>query len=451
MEATADPFAVAADLLDPPERKLAGDWRDEARPEQLPPEGEWTTIFLRGGRGSGKTWAGARILLDEIEADPLFATEGPGAWAVVAPTYADARDKCIEGESGVLDALGTTRGEIEAGRSRTVHRWNRSIGELALRDGTRIVIDGADDGATTIQGENLRGAWCDEVGLWKKWQTAWDESLGYAIRKGSARRIATGTPKRDRPARVLIERLLSDAHVVSRRLLTKDNWDNLAATFKETVLRTASTELGRQELEGELLEEAEGALWKRDWIEGGRVLTGPDGWRRKVLALDPSDGTSESDEQAWCLAGLGEDRHIYVAESEGFRTSPLEWLTGAVTLAHRTDAMIVIEKNHGGEYLVELLQQAMKEVGLRVPVNVVHASDGKRTRAGHAAMLYESGANTDDHVVHHIGTHPELEDQMVNWTDEPGVPSPDRLDALVWALADLRQMAEAPAERVLVV
>jgi phage terminase large subunit-like protein len=257
-------------------QKVHGHWRELARPDQLPPEGEWTTLLLRGGRGSGKTWAGAHILAEEIETDPLRESEGPGKWAIVAPTYGDARDKCIEGESGMLAALHTTRGEVEAGMSPTVRTWNRSLGELVLHDGTEIVIDGADDGATTIQGENLRGAWADELGLWKQWETAWDESLGYAVRKGRARRIATGTPKRDRQARTLVKRLLADPEVVSRQLRTRDNWENLSATFRATVLRTAGTELGRQELEGEMLEEAEGALWRREWIEFCRTDTEPE-------------------------------------------------------------------------------------------------------------------------------------------------------------------------------
>ena len=175
-------------------RKQAGTWRDTARPDQLPPDEDWVTLFLSGGRGSGKTWAGAHLLVEEIESDPARETEGPGVWAIVAPTFASARDKCIEGESGLLAALNTTAQEVKAGISPTVETWNRSIGELFLRDGTKVMIDGADDGAPTIQGENLRGAWCDEIGLWKKWKEAWDEAIGYAVRKGRARRIVTAPP-----------------------------------------------------------------------------------------------------------------------------------------------------------------------------------------------------------------------------------------------------------------
>lgn len=427
------------------------DWRKTARLDQLPPADDWETVLLLGGRGSGKTWSGAHMLREEIENDPVFADEGPGVWAAVAPTFADARNKCIEGESGLLAAFHTTRAEVEKGISPTVKTWNRSIGEMVLLNGQKILIDGADNGAARIQGENLRGVWCDEIGLWKMWETAFDESIGYALRKGHSRTIATGTPKRDRPARALIKRLMGDEHVVSRRLLTRDNWGNLSEPFKRRVLRTSNTSLGQQELEGIMLDEAEGALWKREWIDLGRVLQGPEVYRRRVLALDPSDGNDESDEQAWCLAGIGEDRHIYVSDSEGMRTSPHDWLTKAIALAHRTHAQIVVEKNHGGEFLVDLLKQAMKDSGLKVPFKMVTASDGKRTRAEPVAMLYEQGANTGDPVVHHIGDHPELEDQLRNWTGELGVASPDQLDSMVWALSELMDYADKPAVKTLVV
>jgi predicted phage terminase large subunit-like protein len=419
-----------------------GNWREQARPDQLPPEDEWTTLFLSGGRGSGKTWGGAHILVEEIEHDPAMATEGPGVWAIVAPTFADARDKCVEGESGLLAALHTTQAEVKAGISPTVAVWNRSLGEVVLHDGTKIVIDGADDGAPTIQGENLRGAWCDEIGLWKKWKEAWDEAIGYAVRKGRARRIVTGTPKRDKPARVLVKRLIAEAktnpRIVARRLLTKDNWANLSDTFKDTVMLTASTELGRQELEGIMLEEAEGALWKRAWIDKGRVASvAGKTITKRLLALDPADGLEDGDEQAMCLVGEDEAHEYYVIRSEGMRKTPTEWLTAAVTLANETGAAIVVEKNHGGAFLVELLEQIMGELGIRVPVLEVTASDGKRTRAEPVAMLYEQGHNTGHPVVHHVGDLPDLEDQQCNWTGEPGIPSPDQMDACVWGLTGL--------------
>lgn len=420
-------------------RQRKAPWPEQARPDQLPPDhDDWATLLLTGGRGSGKTWAGAHLLKDEIDKDPLKDTEGPGEWGIVAPTFGDARDKCVEGESGFLAAFHTTRNEVDGGYSPTVEKWNRSIGEMYLRDGTKITIDGADDGAPTIQGTNLRGAWCDEIGLWKKWKEAFDEALGYAVRKGRARRICTGTPKRDKPARVLIKRLLNDPRVVSRRLLTADNWHNLSDVFKETALLTKDTELGRQELEGLLLDEAEGALWKRDWIKEGRIAPNevPGGWGRKFLALDPADGEYEGDEQAWALVAEAGGTY-YLLDSEGMRKTPTEWLERAVLLADQVGAGLVVEKNHGGAFLMSLLEQVMQEVGVRVPVLEVHASEGKRTRAEPVAMLYEQGFKRNQPQVRHVGEFPDLEDQLCNWTGEPGIPSPDRLDALVWAITAL--------------
>ncbi len=419
--------------------EVNGSWRQRARPEQLPPDAEWGTLFLSGGRGSGKTWAGGHIFRELIDADPLRESEGPGEWAVVAPTFGDARDKCIEStESGLLRAFGTTIAEVESGTSPTVAKWNRSIGEMYLHDGTFIQIDGADDGAYRIQGLNLRGAWCDEVGLWKKWRTAWRESVGFALRKGQARRIATGTPKRDLPARQLIRELLHDSAVVSRRLLTADNWDNLSEAFRHEVARYEGTELGRQELEGILLEEVEGAQWAREWIEVGRVSRGPrKGYRVMGLGLDPADGGVDGSEQAVCLAGLGMDNHLYVALSDGMNTSVGAWLRYAITEAHDNRAMIVVEKNHGGEALVELLEAQMKEMGTRVPYKVVWASQGKMTRAEPVALIYEQGATSGKPKIHHIGHHPVLEDQMTSFTGASGERSPDRLDALVWVVTEL--------------
>ncbi len=425
-------------------------WRERARPDQIPPD-DFTTFFVTGGRGSGKTWPGAHILAEELLTDPFLEADGPGEWAVIAPTFADARDKCIEGESGLLAALYTSKNEVEAGISPTVKTWNRSLGELILRNGQHVFISGADDGAPKIQGLNLRGAWCDEIGLWKKWKEAFDESLTYALRKGRARKVITGTPKRDRPARVLVKRLMDDPNVVTRRLLTKDNMANLSPVFLEEVMKTANTSLGRQELEGLMLDEAEGALWKRNWIDLGRIASAPDSWIRKILALDPADGGDQSDEQAWVLVGTGENRDFYVLESEGMRTTPTAWLTAAVKRARDANAAIVVEKNHGGQFLMNLLDKVMDEVGVKVPVLEVNASDGKRTRAEAPAMLYEQGFNTGTPRVHHVGDLPELEDQMVNWTGEPGLKSPDRLDALVWGLSELMARAEAPKKRVLTV
>lgn len=422
-------------------------WRTRARADQLPPADPWQTLFYRGGRGSGKTWAGAHVFAEEILGDPR-RTEG--AWAIVAPTFADARDKCIESdESGLLVALGTSKAEVDAGRSPVVRTWNRSIGELFLHDGTRIVIDGADDGAYRIQGENLRGVWGDEVGLWKKWKDAFDESIGFALRKGRSRMVLTGTPKRNQPARKLIKRLMADPDVVVRQLLTRDNLANLSAAFKQAIKRFVGTELGRQELAGEMLEDAEGALWKRDWIDDLRVEEPPyAGWQRAPrMGVDPSDGTEDGAEHAYTVSALGMDHDLYVAEHGASRATPYDFACHCLERADAHGATIVLEKNHGGAWLVEVFERAMKDMKLHVPIKVIHAAQGKMTRAEPVASLYESrklGGQVLPGRVHHIGMHDELEDQMCNWTGAAGEKSPDRLDSLVWSLSDFTDLSFGP-------
>lgn len=418
------------------------------RPEQRPP-GTWQKFFLRGGRGSGKTLGGAVAYAEEIMSD---RQRSEGAWAIVAPTFADARDKCIESEeSGLLVALGTSVREIEAGVSPVVAKWNRSIGEVVFHDGTRVVIDGADDGAYRIQGENLRGCWCDEVGLWKKWKISWDESITFALRKGNSRIIATGTPKRAMPARALVRRLIDDPKCVERRLRTVDNLANLSLAFREAAVDPhVGTTLGAQELEGVLLENAEGALWQLDWIEAVRVDEAPpSGWQSMpVVGVDPSDGTDDGAEHAFTVVGLGYDNDLYVIESKGLRGSPTAFARHVVLTTDAYHGRIVVEKNHGGQWLVDVFKRAMTDLGVHVPLKVVSASQGKLTRAEPVAALYEP-RRIDGKVipgrVHHVGFHEQLEDQMVNFTGAAGETSPDALDSAVWALSEFTGQSFKPA------
>ena len=184
LERVADSLAGAP--VDPRLR-----WRLMARPEQLLPPDDWRIVYWQGGRGSGKTASGAGALADWVLSD----TDGGGEYGIIAPTYADAWTKCVEGEAGILQALGTSMAEIKDHRSVTVRSAWRTYGQVVLHNGNVIYIDSASEGGLRIQGRNLRGAWCDEIGLWEKWETAWNESLKYAVRKAGARIIATGTPK----------------------------------------------------------------------------------------------------------------------------------------------------------------------------------------------------------------------------------------------------------------
>jgi phage terminase large subunit-like protein len=391
-------------------------WRDAARPEQIPPDG-WRTWYVRGGRGSGKTWTGGNTLAE-------MALETPGEYGVVAPTDSAVRDVCIEGPSGLIHALGTNLAEIKRGASRLVLSYNQSSAILRLRNGSVIYADGADDGAPTIQGKNLRGLWADEVGLWRKWQQAWEESIRYAVRLAPARIVATGTPKRGHP---LVKALMADGAVHKTLLKTSDNAANLdPRLLAELYAKYGGTTLGRQELEGEILDDVPGALWHRNVIEMLRVSVAPE-LTRIVVAIDPSATSTESaDEAGVVVAGVDALGEGYILEDLSARTSPSLWAAAAVSAYHvRKADRIVAETNNGGEMVEALLRVIAPSVSYKA----VTATHGKTTRAEPIAALYEQGR------VHHVGAFESLEDQMCSWV--PGEKSPDRMDALVWALTDL--------------
>ena len=233
------------------EKALQERWRLKARPEQLPPDGEWRVWYVRGGRGAGKTRTGAETLA-------AWIAEYPGDYAIIAPTYGDAKGVCVENRSsGLLKVLGGYPGSL-------IDNWNRSEGVIYMENGSKVLLDGADDGALRIQGNNLNGAWCDEVGLWKQWETAWNYSLRPAIRVAPARIVATGTPKMGHQ---LIGYLLAAPNVVHTHMRTADNIQNLqGSSILDMAAEWEGTTLGRQELEGEYIEALEGEILRReDW------------------------------------------------------------------------------------------------------------------------------------------------------------------------------------------
>jgi phage terminase large subunit-like protein len=418
-------------------------WHKTARPEQRLPEGDYRVFLMLGGRGAGKTRSGAQGLAEIILSD----TEPNGQYGLCAPTYRDAWTVCVESESGILRALGTTPGEIKHGTSRLVEYAHRSYGEIGLRSGHIIYVDSADDGALRIQGKNLRAIWADELGLWSKWQTAWDESIRYAVRKGASKIIATGTPKVSRPARALIRRLLrgEEPGVIVRRLRTVDNAANLSEAFYASVIGAAKgTRLERQELEGELLDDVANALWTRDLLEDIQVpAVGAEGGigylHGAVIGVDPSDGAEDSDEQAYTVSGRGAptDHYLYVAESWGGQMAPAAFARKVILKAAEWNARIAVERNHGGAWLTATFHQVMKELdaagklpdGRKPRVETIWASQAKRTRAEPVSALYERGV-----VRHAGGPFVELEDQQCSFTGAAGERSPDRLDSLVFSL-----------------
>jgi phage terminase large subunit-like protein len=448
-----------------------------ARPDQLmPPESDpWRICYWQGGRGSGKNRSGAGGLTEWVLGD----TDGEGEYGVIAPTYADAWTKCIEGESGLLAALGTNMSEIKDHSSRYVRAAWRTYGQVIFHNGIIVYVDSAAEGAPRVQGRNLKGIWCDEIGLWEKWETAWHESIKYAVRRGISRILVTGTPKISRPARKLIRSLIRNdpehGGVVVRKLRTIDNADNLSPEFRRAVIGMASgTRLERQELEGDLLEDVANSLWTRDQLDSIHSPApgepgGPEYLLQTVIGVDPSDGNETSDEQAYTVVSRGpnEDPHLYVVESWGGQESPVIFAQRVIRRAVELDATLIVEKNHGGGWLKSVFYLVMKEMGVNVRVRLIHASQAKRTRAEPVAALYQRGGGQ---MVRHCRktiielcdcadkAHPaghrmadtsfnELEDQMVTFTGAQGERSPDRLDSLVWGCSPFLKMTMGAPER----
>lgn len=390
-----------------------------SRPEQAAPAGDWSTWLIQSGRGWGKTRTGAEWLAEGALTQP--ATR----WAIVAPTFTDGRDTCIEGESGLLSVLRRRRPTV-----RWDDHWNRSLGELVLPNASRVKLFTSEkpDG---LRGPQHHGAWCDEAAAWRNAKDTWD-MLQFGLRLGaSPRAVVTTTPK---PVK-LVRTLVADPTTVITRGSTFDNARNLAPSQLER-LRTLyeGTRLGRQELYGELLTDTPGALWTVGMIDDARVERAP-AMQRVVVAIDPAVTSGEdSDSTGIVAAGVGVDGHLYVLHDRTCRESPERWARRAVDLYDEVEGdRIVAEVNNGGD----LVEAVLRTVDPSVPVRKVHASRGKRMRAEPVAALYEQGR------VHHVGGLPELEDQMTTWTPD-SADSPDRLDALVWALTDL---AVEPANR----
>jgi len=359
------------------------------------------------GRGAGKTRTAAEYLAWQAITNPETR------WAIVAPTHADARDTCVEGESGILNVL-RDYGVLKD--------YNRSRSEIFLTNKSRIKLYSGEE-PDRLRGPQFHGGWFDELAAFK-YPEAWDQYQFGARLGNHPRTIVTTTP---RPTK-LIKDLLKRDNVRVVRGSTFDNAKNLApSALAELRLRYENTRLGRQELYGEVLEEVEGALWTRDIIESARVTKCPP-LVRIVVGVDPAVTSGESsDETGIVVAGITADGHYYVLDDKTLRATPDAWARVAVNTYHEHKAdRIVAETNNGGD-MVTLL---MRQVDSTVSVKKVTATRGKQLRAEPISSLYEQGR------VHHVGYFAELEMQMCEWTPQSN-ESPDRLDALVWAITEL--------------
>lgn len=384
-------------------------WLQLARKEQLPPEGDWNTWLYLAGRGAGKTRTAAEWLAWEAISKP------DTRWAIVAPTYSDARDTCAEGESGIINILH---------RYGVLTTYNRSMGEITLNNGSHIKLFSADE-PDRFRGPQHHGAWCDELAAYR-YEDAWHQ-LQFGLRLGSKPRIViTTTPRPTSLIRQIAAR--EDGTVALTRGSTFDNAANLApSALLELQARYNGTRLGRQELYGEILEDQEGALWTRGLIDRNRLKEHPP-LSRIVVSIDPAvTNTAASDETGIIVAGCDAGGHGYVLHDGSMKGSPLEWAQKAVELFDRYKAdSLLVEVNQGGD----MVSAVLKQVRTTLPIREIRAHVGKKLRAEPVAAMYEQGR------IHHVGEYPQLEDQMTIWTPADA-NSPDRLDAMVQAFSDL--------------
>jgi phage terminase large subunit-like protein len=399
------------------------DWQFGARDDQLPPlhaanGNPWRTWLLLGGRGSGKTRAGA----EWVRAVALGLWPGEpaaGRIALVGPTQAHVRSVMIEGVSGLMSVHPRSeRPVLEISKNQLV--WPRT--------GAIAQFFSAED-PEGLRGPQFDAAWCDELGRWKRGNRAWD-MLQFGLRLGTLpRQVVTTTPR----ATKLMKAIMSDAATAVTRARTVDNAAHLAPAFIAEVTRMyAGTALGRQELDGEVVTERPDSLWQRKWLVEARIARAPDDMRRIVVAVDPPvTATENADTCGIVVAGLGPDARAYVLADRSLQgRDPATWAR-AVIAAFRDFAAdrIVAEANQGGDLVVNVI----RSVEPNAPVKKVHASRGKFARAEPIAALYAEGR------IVHVGEFPALENQMCDFGPE-GLSegrSPDRVDALVWALSEL--------------
>lgn len=419
-------------LLEPP---APHPWRLTALPHQLEAANATETYtVLCAGRGSGKSHTASHVLTEWIE-------EEPGDYAIVAPTFSDTQKICVDGPSGFLKAAGDR-----------VESFNKNEYIIYMKNGSRVIL-ASSDAPDRVRGLNLTGFWCDELGSFKR-DEVWTEGLEFATRIGRTRRIITTTPKRG--SKILKDLLKradgGDPDVRLIRASTRANAANLSEVFLRTVeQRYAGTTLGRQELDGVLLDDVEGALVTGGQIEKSRVRADevPELWRI-VVGVDPAvTNTKDSDETGIVVAGIGPAPegwqplpgqlvlagapHIYLLEDVSGRRGVNEWARQVLITADEWAAdAIVAEKNQGGDLVDSNIRLNATVADLAIPrIQLVHASKGKYTRAEPVGALFQQGR------LHVVGTMPKLEDSWTEFVPGDGKQSPDRMDASVWSVVGL--------------
>lgn len=402
------------------------DWETNARTDQRIPAGDWRIWCILAGRGWGKTRTGAEAIRTWSE---NFSHLG-----LIAPTKNDAREIMVEGVSGILAVFPPERKPRYIANRYRIEFPSGSVG-------TVFTADEPD----RLRGPQHTKLWADELAVWR-YPEAWDMAmLGLRLGK-SPQAIITTTPKPTKLIREIRDRSALDLDPLGKIILTRgstyDNEANLSPAFlSEIIRRYHGTRLGRQEIEAEIIEDVPGALWSRSMIDyvkpaqrmNLRTKELTFDLSRVVVAIDPAVTSGEdSDETGIVAAGVAPDGVAYVLADASCKVPPADWAKRAINLYHELQAdLIVAEANNGGD----LVSTVIHAVDPRVPVALVHAARGKRTRAEPVSALYEQER------VFHVEPFARLEDQMCSYSGSPGEDSPDRMDALVWALTEVMDIS----------
>lgn len=380
-------------------------WSMQAREKQKLPPGDWNTWLLKAGRGFGKTRVGVETVRIWKEDNPIIG--------FIGATAADVRDIMIEGESGILAKSPP---------------WDKPLYEpskkkLTFKNGAVCKLFSAEE-PDRLRGPQFYKLWADELAAWKYDQETWDNSQ-MALRLGDhPQALVTTTP---RPTK-LIRELIKASNTFLTQGTTYENKGNLADNWYQAIIKKyEGTRIGRQELNAELLEDVEGALWTLAMIEKNRVNKHPE-LKRVVVAVDPAvTANKDSDETGIITCGLGIDDIGYVLNDASGIFTPNTWANRSVHNYTKFNAdRIVAEVNNGGD----LVEVNIRTIDKNVPYKSVHASRGKIIRAEPVVALYEQGR------IKHVGSFSKLEDELTTW-DGSNSFSPGRLDALVWAFTDL--------------
>ena len=380
------------------------DWRFWSRPDQRAPTGSWRIWLILAGRGYGKTRCGAEWVLEQVR-------RGSRRIALVGETKADVRDVMVEGESGILACSGNQRPLYEPSKRR-----------LTWRNGAMATCYSGDE-PDQLRGPQHDGAWLDELAKYRYAEETWS-NLDLGLRLGDDPQAVVTTTPRPIP---IIRELVNDKRATITRGSTYDNLPNLAESFASRIIeRYEGTRLGRQELHAEILDDIPGALWQRDDIDAHRRANPPASCERIVVGIDPAVTSGEEADETGIVVAAVADGHGYVLEDLSGHYTPSEWASEALKAYYRHNAdRIVAEGNQGGE----MVEHTIRTLDRNASFRAVRASRGKIRRAEPIAALYEQ------HRVHHCGMFPALEDQLCTYTPDTA-DSPDRLDALVWALTD---------------